>query len=478
MKKNKLDILLVRPISESLYIVAPLGLAYLATALRKNNFSIRILDCVKEKFDYWRFQKFVQEVNPQAIGFQVFTMDLLSVKKSIEKIKEKNPSVITIVGGAHPSGLPEQTLKYLDKVDFGFCGEAEISLVQLMELVRQGRVNREGLRGIPGLIWRDGDNVVRNEVKFIDDIDSLDFPSWDLIQPQTYPKYVHGILFKKFPIAPIIATRGCPYACTFCSARLINGFKIRNRSVAHVIEELRLLHHQYGIREIHIFDDNFTFHKDYVMSFCEELIKVNLDLSWRCSNSIRVDTIDMEMLKMMQRSGCYSVAFGIESGSNRILQKMKKGFTKEKIINGVELVRRAGLQVNGSFILGYPDETEEEIRQTIEFAKNLDIMTPSFNAFTPLPGTEAYNELIQESRLSNMNWESFRFSNIIFVPQGLTKKKLKAYQRKATLQFYLRPKILLYLLKNIKSFEQLCFIFKAGFMFLFVTGKSKKEKGN
>ncbi len=477
MNAEDLDILLVRPVSKVQQIVAPLSLGYLATALRKENFSVEILDCPKMGFDYERFGEYVEQKKPRAIGFQTFTVDLVSVKKSIEFIKAIDPSIIAIVGGPHPSGVPRETLEYLDKVDFGFCGEAEEGLVQLMRNIRDSNgaadIKDSDSGKIPGLIWRDGGNINRNPNKYVDDLDSLGFPSWDLIQPQTYPQNVQGYFFKRFPVAPIIATRGCPYDCTFCAAKLINAKVIRKRSISNVIEEVKLLYHEYGIREIHILDDNFTFYRDYAMEFCVRLIEADIDITWRYANSIRLDTIDEELLKMMKRAGCYCLAFGVESGSDRILSLMKKRFAKEEIIRSVELASSAGFDVNGSFILGYPGETEQEIEETIRFSRSLPLKMANFNCFIPLPGTESYNELMKAGKLKDFKWEDFNYSNVAYVPEGMTAKRLKGLQRKAILLFYLRPKILLNLLWNIRSLRHLIFIMKAAFKYLSGSGGSK-----
>lgn len=466
---------MVRPVNKAQQIAPQLSLGYLAASLRRNNFSVKILDCVKMGLNHQQFEDHVRTLGPRFVGFQVFTVDLISVKKSIDIVKKVDPSIITIVGGAHPSGIPEDTLAYLEKADFGFCGEAEISLVRFMKAFLDDKLNRDSAGVIPGLIWRDGKKISVNKPEYVDDLDSLGFPSWDLLKPNTYPEAVQGYFFKRFPVAPLIATRGCPYSCTFCAAKLINAQKIRKRSIPHVIEEIKLLYNEYDIREIHIVDDNFSFYRDYIENFCNELINNKLDISWRCANSIRLDTIDMELLKLMKRSGCYNVSFGVESGSDRILDKMKKKFTVADVKSSVALANKAGIDVNGSFIIGYPEETGEEIEETLKFSRRLGIKMANFNCFMPLPGTESYNKLKEEGKLAGLKWESYTYSTVVYVPDGLTKQKLKSYQQKAILGFYLRPKIILHLIKNIKSPKHLFYILKAAFTYLFVGGERKQD---
>lgn len=463
---KELDILLVRPVNISQQIVPQLGLGYLATSLRRHRFSVGLLDCVKEGYDHRRFIEEVKRLRPRIIGFQVFTMDLVSVKESIRLIKNYDTSIVTVVGGAHPSGLPVDTLEYLGKCDFAFCGEAERGLVKFAQVALDGKIDCEEAQQITGLVWRRENEIIVNKPDYPEDLDSLGPPSWDLLRPDEYPEAVQGYFFKKFPVAPIIATRGCPYNCTFCAAKLINAWKIRKRSIPNIIEEIRLLYNDYSIREIHIIDDNFSFYRDYIENFCHELIKANLDISWRCANSIRLDTVDPALLKLMKDSGCYCVSFGIESGSNRILELMKKQFTVEYIEEKVRMTNDSGMDVNGSFIFGYPGETEEDICKTLTFSRKLQLKMANFNCLIPLPGTEVYNTLKKEGKLKNLKWEDYTYSKVVYVPDGLTAKKLKFYQRKAILFFYLRPRILIHLLKNINNFSHLYYIAKATVVYL------------
>jgi radical SAM superfamily enzyme YgiQ (UPF0313 family) len=463
---SKIDVLLVRPVNKSQQIVPQLSLGYLATALRRNNFSVGILDCVKEGFGYSEFLEYTLGAKPRIIGFQAFTVDMLSVKKSIAMLRERSPDIFTVVGGAHPSGAAGDTLAYLDQADFAFRGEAETGLPKLTRSILGGGIDEEAARGIPGLVWRKDREILVNNPAYPDDLDELGFPSWDLLRPDIYPEAVQGYFFKQFPVAPIIATRGCPYNCTFCAAKLINAQKIRRRSIPNIIEEIKLLHSDYGIREIHIVDDNFSFYRDYIEDFCRQLLKANLGISWRCANSIRLDTADKDILGLMKESGCYCVSFGIESGSDRILRLMKKQFTTKDISDRVAVANQAGIDVNGSFILGYPGESEEEIQGTIRFSRRLGIKMANFNCLIPLPGTQVYEDLKAQGKLTNLKWEDYTYSKVVYVPDGLSEKKLKAYQRKAILGFYMRPGILWHLIRSIRNFKHFRYIVKAALTYI------------
>jgi anaerobic magnesium-protoporphyrin IX monomethyl ester cyclase len=458
-----LKVLLVKPVTPSQHILnclPPLGLGYLAAALRESGFSeVKILDCVKEGLDYQAFTKAVRKFKPGVVGFQIFSQDLPSLEKSLSLVKKINPRVITLAGGPHPSVLPKETLDAFEKLDFLFCGEAEIGLPIFLKALK----TRKGFSKIPGLGWRDRAGRIRvNPQTCPIDLEKLGLPAWDLIDPREYPDAPQGVVFRASPVAPIMATRGCPFSCTFCAGWTISGKKIRRRSVDHVLKEIELLHRQYGVREVHFLDDNFTLDRDYLKNFCQRLIKSGLGISWCCPNGVRLDTLNKRVVKLMKRAGCYYVSVGIESGTERILKLMKKGTTPNKIKKEVKMVNQAKMPINGFFILGYPGETREEILKTIQFAKDLGLTRAAFYNFLPLPRTEAYQQLIKSGEIKpeEIDWAHIFQADVPYSPGGVSRKQLKNLQRKAHLEFYLRPLILWQLLKEIKSLQQFKYILK------------------
>lgn len=459
---NKLKVLLFRPYSKADELIPPFGLGYLATALRKNH-DIQILDGIKENMTIENFSGFISENKFDVIGIQIFTFHLNAAKNYINAIKKISPETKIILGGPHPSCDPNNIFYYFPDIDFAFKGEAEIGLARLTDLISANKLQEAELKDIPGLIWRDKENktIVNNQI-FVEDLDALGYPSWDLLKPNTYPLAPHGAFFKNYPIAPIIITRGCPFNCTFCAGRLISGRKIRRRSVASVISEIKELYHKYGIREIHIEDDNFTFYKDLVMEFCGELKKNNLNISWVCPNGVRLDTLDRELLFKMKEVGLYSVSVGVESGSDSVLAHMQKSLNTEKIKEKIRLIRETRLEAIGFFVIGYPAETRKDILQTIKFAKKLDLKRANFTIFKPFPGTPITDKLIAENKLPEIqeNWERYTLADAVYAPNGLTTKELKNLRRRAFLSFYLRPKILFKMAKEIKNFQHFKIVMK------------------
>ena len=467
-----MKILLVRPIIANfkrLNAVPPIGLGYLSSALKKAGFEVKIIDCVAKNYNFKDLSKTVQNEDPSILGFQTFSQDVDAVNRSINIAKKINPDVITIVGGAHSSGVGQEIYQHMPEVDLAFQGEGEVGLVQLSKIIKQKRcldlVSSDELASVPGLIWRKNGHIYSNPPVFINNLDELDFPDWELINPNSYPHAPQGIIFKNLPVAPIIATRGCPFPCTFCAGYTISGRVVRKRSIGNIISEIRLLKDEYNVKEIHILDDNFTFDKEYVRNFCLSLLKNNLKISWCCPNGLRLDTLSEDIVCLMKESGCYYISVGIESGVDRILKAMRKKLTVEQIRQQVLMVKRTGMDVNGFFIIGYPGETAADIRKTIDFAKSLPLTRVAFYNFLPLPNTQIYRILMERNELKEINYNNFFQGDVPYVAHGFSKSRLKYLQRRAHREFYLRPGVFFSLISKIKSFNQLLYIIRRAMVY-------------
>lgn len=459
-------IVLVFPISDTHYVVPPVGLGYLATALRKNGFSdIVILDCLKENLTFSSLKERLEQLNPKVVGFQIFSYDFESVVRSISITKSINKNIITIVGGPHVSATNISSLEEIKEADYGFSGEAEVGLPKLLDKILKGKDIPFG--DIPGLIWRE-DNIIRkNPGDFIADLDDLGFPAWDLMPPASYPDNPQGGFYRQFPIAPISTTRGCPYLCTFCGSGVNMGRKLRPRSIMNVLAEMDMLYNDYGVREFHIIDDMFNFSAKRVEEFCQGITQKGWNINYTFPNGLRLNQLTREMLEMMKKTGAYAFTVGVESGSQRVLDSMKKGLTLELIEEKVNLICSVGLEPSGFFIIGFPDETKEDIEATIKFAKKLKIKRAHFSNFLPLPGTESTKKLIDSKEIENVKWGDLFYSKVPYSPKGITKKELKQFQRRAFLEFYLRPHILWKMILEIKSFRHLGTIAKRMKAYLF-----------
>ncbi|MBL7158813.1 MAG: B12-binding domain-containing radical SAM protein [Candidatus Omnitrophica bacterium] len=456
--------LLVKPYNLSDHIQPALGLGYLASSARDRH-DVRILDCVKEKIRPSAFEAALDEIKPDVAGFQCYTYDLHNLKGMLSSCKNRN--IKTVLGGPHPTSVPLETMEFFgNELDYLFQGEAERGFAKLLDML-EGDANIN-LNDIEGLLWRKEGRVFSNPRFFEENIDNLGIPAWDLIKPETYPEAQHGAFFKKFPIAPIITTRGCPFSCTFCAGNLISGKRLRKRSVSHILGEMEALYNSRGIREFHIIDDNFTLDRAFAKSLLKAVKESSMNVSLSVPNGIRVDTLDDELLELMKSAGLYLISLGIESGSDRVLKLMKKNTTVEGIRKSVVLIRKHGIEVAGFFILGFPGETKEDIEKTIRFSLELDLIRANFFTYLPFPGTESYNNLKREGRLDEVNLKRFYFMNATFVPEGLDKNTLKRLQRKAFLGFFLRPGIFLKNIREIKSPRHFKFLFMRFLRWMFV----------
>jgi radical SAM superfamily enzyme YgiQ (UPF0313 family) len=245
------------------------------------------------------------------------------------------------------------------------------------------------------------------------------------------------------------------------------GHNLRNRSMGHVMDEMVMLYNDYGVREFHIVDDMFNFYKNRVFEFCQGIKDRNLDISYTFPNGLRLNQLDRETLQMMKDTGAYAFTVGIESGSQRILDTMKKGLTLELIEEKVNLINAVGLEPSGFFIIGYPGETVDDINATIQFAKRLKLKRAHFSNFLPLPGTEATKGLVENKEIEKPDWGTLFYSKVSYAPRGITRKQLKQLQRRAFLEFHLRPHILFSILLEIKSIKQLKMIIIRAIDYLF-----------
>lgn len=456
----KLNVLLVKPYMPTDEIQPPLGLGYLAGTIRKDH-NVEILDCIKRNIPLNKFRDYLGNRRYDVVGIQAYTFDLDKVDTHSKIVKELYPNAKIFVGGPQPTLDPHATLTFLKRVEFGFNGEAEAGFPKLIQLISKKEDTQiEKLKEVPGLIYKHNGEIFSNPRGLVSDLDSLD-PSWDLFDLKSYPLAPHGAYCKQYPVAPIILTRGCPFRCKFCGAPGISGRIPRTHTPEWAVNQIEHLHKNYGIKEIHIEDDNLTVSKKFTKEFCNKLIEKNLGITWTCPNGMRMDTLDDELVDLMKKSGLYSISVAIESGSDKIRKDMAKDLTTEKIKEKIALLRRHKLDIIAFFMVGYPGETKEDIENTIRFACSLDLKRATFSAFKPFPGTPVYDELVAKGEMKKIeDWSVFSLSKIAWTPKGISENELKNLRRKAFLKFYLRPKIFFKMISEIKNIENLRFISK------------------
>lgn len=444
--------LLVAPYKTSYLGLAkfpPLGLGYLATALRKNNLEVAILDCLKEGIDRAKFAQYLRQEQPQIVGINTWSLAVKEVNEILKITKEVNSKIVTVIGGPHPSAIPEGAMEFFKSSDFGFVGEGEIGFPMFIKkLMSDAGID---YNNIPGLMWRENGKLNVNKQIFHEDLDSFDSPAWDLIGPNDYCQ-PGSITSGK--TAPIITTRGCPYLCTFCSPHIIAGRRVRRRSTDKIISEIKLLKDKYNMATIAIMDENFTFYKDHVVSLCSRVIDEKLNMKFFLPNGIRLDTLDKELLLLMRKAGFIpSVAVGIESGSERILKAIHKHLNKEVVKEKVSLMIKCGFRPIGYFILGFPTETKGEMYETLKFAKELKLYRAGFSPLLILPGTDIYKEMKKTGVLPlDYDFTMLSTDNISRVPDGMTLDEFSKIKKDIIWKFNLQPRVLIDYIHDWNSF--------------------------
>lgn len=439
-------IILIHPKYDTHIVTPHLGLGYLASTLLKEGHEVSIIDCVAEGIPHEHVINTIKKEEPDIIGITIMSMFYKNAGELIRMIRNTTDAKI-VIGGPHVSALPEYSLRGTG-ADFAIVGEGEDTFKELVAKIEQGSAVHSDIAGI--CFWSGNTVIVTSPRHLIEDLDTIPFPAWHLIHPEKYPPSPHGAFYKRFPTAPIITTRGCPFDCSFCSSKSTWKRKLRVRSAKNVVDEIEMLVRDFGIKEFHFEDDNFTFSKQHAMDVCNEIIKRNLDIVWACPNGVRIDKLDKELIEKMKMSGCYLLAFGIESGSQTILDKANKKLDIRLVPKVVDMAKTAGIETWGFFLIGLPGDNRETVNATINFATSLPLDRAQFSNFVPLPCTAIFDEWLNKNN-GRLNWDKMYYTgDAVYETDGLTSKELTALQKKAFRVFYLRPRIFFNILLNAK----------------------------
>lgn len=413
----------------------PIGLGYVATTLRKLGHTPEIKDCLVENWDTEKIVSHINDTRPGAIGVNVFSTALQSTKILLEEVKKLNYHPLIIVGGPHASGASEHILNYLTEADFAFKGEAEIPLIEFEEY-QQGKRN---LRAVTGLIYRENGNIKVNRNIEYKNIEEFGFPAWDLIDPRKYFKQVN-VGDKSINVH---FSRGCPFACQFC-VKL--GKVVRWRSLEHIWQEILMLNKDYGVERFIINDEGFTMYPDFVKKFCRHTISQGNRFRFFTATGLRLNRVDDEMLTLMKEANFErSFGVGIESAVPRVRQElMNKHLKQEELEKGLEILNRNGFKPVGNFILGFPGETKEELKQSVRWAcKSKWLHGANFVPFLPLPGGEATERLFQTGELpKNFDFTKINLSVVVYAPKGMTIDELDKYRAWAVWKYNSSPRML------------------------------------
>lgn len=443
-----MKILLVNPApmpnNKRLFCSPPLGLMYIASSLEDAGHEVEIADL-------YSFDLQVNYEPYDFIGITGMTFQYSSMLKLASEIKSLDSNKIVGVGGPHASAMPKLILEN-SNVDFVFRGEFEQQGPKFFEVA----YDRNQWKTLEGMCFHNGNNIHISPPTFIKDIDTIPSPAWHLIDLKKYSGGHHGFFYEKEPVGKLLTSRGCPFACTFCAAHSVSGRKWRPHSVKRVISEINYLVAVKKIKELHIEDDNSCLSISRAKEIMHRIIENAYDLKIAFPNGIRIDLLDDNLLSLMRKADVYSLTFGIETGSMRIQQLTKKNLDLTFVKHQVKKVKKHGFYTQGFFILGFPYETECDMKATIKYAKSLDLDSAFFGSFVPLPGSEDFSKLISngEINVENINWNNL-CSIKPFSTSYLSSDVIEQYVHSANYEFYFRLKTLFRNLKRIKSFKQL-----------------------
>jgi anaerobic magnesium-protoporphyrin IX monomethyl ester cyclase len=425
----------------------PLGLAYLAAVLKRAGHDVNLIDAAVSNLTDQQIVDEVRQFNPDLIGITTLT-PRYRIALALAMLLKEELGIPVLIGGSHVTALPDETMR-TGCFDFAVLGEGETTIVDLVEALERNR----DLSTVKGIAYRKDGRVMMTEPRpLIENLDTIPFPARELLPPLSEYRPSPAAC-RRLPQATMMTSRGCPYRCAFCDRAVFGNFA-RTRTAQNVVDEMELLVTRDGAREIRFWDDIFNIDQQRVVSICEELISRKLDLPWNCL--ARATHMNETVLKAMAKAGCWQVDYGIESGNQTILNGVMKGQTLEQVERVVKLTRKAGIGVRGFFMLGLPGENESTMRDTIRFAKRLDLTSAVFHITTPFPGTDLFETAKKSGELrSEVNYDEYMLGfseDVPYVPKGLTAERIKEIQRKAYWQFYFRPSFLLKRALETRSF--------------------------
>ena len=365
----------------------PLGLAYVAAALEKADFQVEILDnyLLKKPIDYVKRE--TKRLAPEIVGITCGSVTYRRCIETAKAVKEVLPSCKVVVGGWHPSYMPDSMLQH-PEIDYVIMGEGERAIVELANSITKGEDN-SAIAKISGVAYRHKGKMVKNEPSLISDLDQVPFPARHLLPMHLYLRKMEFL--DANPVDTMNVIRGCPYNCAFCETKRLWGSRCRAFSPSRVVDELNHLVDKYGSKGIYFIGDNFTIHKKRTIELCK-MLKSELHLEWICDT--RVDLISRDLLKEMKAAGCRTIWFGVESGSPHILRKLNKGVSLHQVIQAFKLCREEGIQISCSLMLGIPGESVNDMKATFKFAKKLNPDWCQFNIFVAYPGSALYDEVM------------------------------------------------------------------------------------
>jgi radical SAM superfamily enzyme YgiQ (UPF0313 family) len=426
----------------------PLGLLYLAAYVRRHSpHEVAVADMPARNLSYGDLARRAAAERPGVAGITTTTHNLVEARRAAECIKRASPDTLVCLGGPHVDAFPDLSLAW-PSVDAALRGEAEASFLAFVNARADGAPDA----AIPGLIHRDGDAVrVNPEPAPPEDLDALPFPARDLVDPRDYC-YVLG---RRATFTTLLATRGCPFRCIFCSTP--HG-RCRMRSPANIVDEMESCIGQ-GAEELHFVDDTFNLRAERIREVSEEILRRGLDVRW--SLRARVDRVDPDSLKLARRAGCIRIHYGVETGTDEGLRDLRKGITTAEAERAIAWTREAGITTVAYFLIGCPHErTRDDVLQTLRFAQRVRPDYAMFNILAIYPHTELFARAVRQGLAPAGEWEPFVRDprpdfRLRFWEASLSAAELHGLLKLAYRRFYLRPSVIWRHLRQLGSPQEL-----------------------
>ena len=424
----------------------PLGLSYVAASLEKAGFQVEMLDNYMLNKSIEEVKQLVKGLNPAIVGITCGSATYRRCLETANAVKETLPSCTVVVGGWHAAYMPDSLLQQPD-VDYVVMGEGERTMVELTHHILKAD-KWKALAEIAGVGYRQNGSFVKNKLQFISDMDEIPFPARHLLPMRLYDRTIEFLKAKPADVMSI--ARGCPFSCAFCETKKLWGNTCRMFSPARVLNEIRHMVEKFGTRGIYFINDNFTIKKKQTEQLCDLLKNSGLNLEWVCDT--RVDLVNRELLERMKNAGCKAIWFGVESGSQRILKRINRTITLEQTENAFRLCKQVGIKVACSFMLGFPDETLDDLEATRKFADKLDPDWCQFNVFIAYPDSSLYQELLQtgaynrlDEFLLTVKTDKFDYSSLMAIQRrffrehnGAPNRVLRRMRREGVFSFVRR----------------------------------------
>jgi len=429
------------------FIEYPIYLSYLVAIVRESGYQVSFLDAILEELGIENFAERVRAIGPDIVVLECSTPSINFDLQSAAAVKKVSPSTRTVLIGSHPTVYHREIMAENPTVDAICRGEFDYTVRDLVRAQAEGK----DWSDIPGLTWRrDGEVQVNPDRPVIENLDEIPFPARDLVDS---PNYRQGTFRGKHPTT-VLTSRGCPFHCVYCLwPSTLYGHNFRARSAENVVDELEECVNKYGIDEVYFDDDSMALDRERMLEICRLIVERGVKFEW--ISQCRVDSMDEEVLRAMKKAGCRYIRFGVESGSPRMLKLMKKGITTEKAMEAFRLARKVGIRTQAFFLFGLPGETEETVRETIEFAKKIKPGSAQFAVAIPHPGTELFKTTTEKGWIRYDNWEDFSSClGMIETPEfpldAAEKARVRAYKK-----FYFRPAYIIQTALSISSWSDL-----------------------